>query len=105
MYEKTIADLRRRVSARCLGLRSKSFGGKPPMLSDASDRDRMQYLLWMCCRVLEFDDPIKATSWIGWMSREAEVLGLVENNDTTRDIRRQDIPAVREAAKRYFTEP
>ena len=90
MYELCINDLRQRVREAYPALRQRGYGGRAPDPAQTDPRGRMQYLLWMCGQVAKMDDLVKATSWIAWMHREAEVLGLIPDNIISRDLVRRD---------------
>lgn len=47
-------------------------------------------LLWMMKKLQSFNDPLKAGRWIGWIVAHAEMLGIM-NNEQSRKLIKKDL--------------
>ena len=59
----------------------------PDELPTSHDMKKPGYLLWMVEEMQTFTDREKAARWIGWIIAHAELLGIMDNDESRRLVR------------------
>lgn len=75
-YPNTCAAIANGILSRC-----------PEEVTTQDITKKPGYLLWMMQEIQTFTDSEKAARWIGWIIAHAELLGIMDNNESRRLVR------------------
>lgn len=81
-YRNTLTFIKERIKEKYPEVKVNEKG--------LEENDTPGYLLWMMEHMQTFDNSNKRARWIGWLMREAEILGLMDNTKS-RELTRKDV--------------